>query len=111
MNAPVIPTRRKPLTRKQRVDAHDTHGGTCCVCQEPIAKGEPFIDEHLIPIALGGSNDPSNRGMAHIPCAKIKTRRDQNMIAKAIRMRAKHLGIKKRNGRKIQSRGFSRVSP
>jgi 5-methylcytosine-specific restriction protein A len=110
LNAPVIPEKRKPLTRKQRVDAHDLHGGICCVCQEPIAPGEPFIDEHIIPLALGGSNDNSNRGMAHIPCAKIKTRRDQNMIAKAIRMRAKHLGIKKRGGRKLKSRGFSRVA-
>jgi 5-methylcytosine-specific restriction protein A len=106
MNAPVIPERRKPLTRKQRVDAHDRHGGKCCVCLEPIAPGEPFIDEHVIPLELGGSNDESNRGIAHIPCAKIKTRRDQNMIAKAIRMRAKHLGIKKRASRKIPSRGF-----
>lgn len=108
MNAPVIPEKRKPLTRKQRVDAHDRHGGTCCVCLGSIAPGEPFIDEHVIPLALGGSNDASNRGMAHVACAKIKTRRDQNMIAKAIRMRAKHLGIKKRNERKIQSRGFER---
>jgi 5-methylcytosine-specific restriction protein A len=108
MNDPVIPERRKPLTRKQRVDAHDRHGGTCCVCLLPIAPGEPFIDEHVIPLELGGSNDDSNRGIAHIPCAKIKTRRDQNMIAKAIRMRAKFLGIKKRKGRKLQSRGFGR---
>jgi 5-methylcytosine-specific restriction enzyme A len=108
MNEPVIPERRKPLTRKQRLEAHDRHGGTCCVCLLPIAAGEPFIDEHIIPLALGGTNEQTNRGMAHIPCAKAKTRVDQNMIAKAIRMRARHLGIKKRTGRKLQSRGFSR---
>lgn len=108
MNEPVIPERRKPLTKKQRVEAHDLHGGTCCVCQFPIAPGEPFIDEHIIPLAIGGSNDPGNRGIAHVQCAKVKTKRDQNMIAKAIRMRAKHLGIKKRNRQKIQSRGFGR---
>lgn len=106
MNAPVIPERRKPLTRKQRVDAHDRHGSICCICGLLIPPGEPFIDEHVIPLGLGGSNAQSNRGMAHIPCAKIKTQQDQNMIAKAIRMRAKFLGIKKRTGRKIQSRGF-----
>jgi 5-methylcytosine-specific restriction endonuclease McrA len=108
MNEPVIPEKRKPLTRKQRADAHDLHGGTCCVCLLPIAPGEKFIDEHIVPLELGGSNDECNRGIAHIPCAKFKTRVDQNMIAKAIRMRAKHLGIKKRGGRKIQSRGFGR---
>jgi hypothetical protein len=108
VNEPVIPERRKPLTRKQRVDAHDRVGGVCCVCGLPIPRGEPFIDEHEIPLELGGSNEFSNRGKAHIPCAKIKTREDQCKIAKAIRMRAKHLGIKKRNRRKIQSRGFGR---
>jgi 5-methylcytosine-specific restriction protein A len=108
MNHPITIERRKSLTRKQRVEAYDKYGGTCCVCLDPIAPGEPFIDEHIIPLALGGSNAEDNRGIAHIPCAKIKTRRDQNMIAKAIRVRAKHLGIKKRGGRKIQSRGFER---
>ena len=93
--SPVIPEKRKPLTRRQRVKAHDLHGGVCCVCQSAIAPGEPFIDEHIIPIALGGSNDRSNRGIAHIACAKVKTARDQKMIAKSLRVRAKHLGIKK----------------
>lgn len=97
MNAPVIPERRKRLTRKQRVDMHDRHGSTCVVCLELIAPGEPFIDEHIIPLEIGGSNDASNRGPAHIACAKRKTARDQNMIAKAVRMRAKHLGIRKRS--------------
>lgn len=98
MNAPVIPERRKPLTRKQRSDAHDTHGGICCVCQFPIAKGEPFIDEHIIPLALGGSNDANNRGMAHRQCAARKTKVDVSKTAKAVRIRAKHLGIPKRKG-------------
>lgn len=96
MNAPVIPARRKPLTRRQRIAAHDREGGRCCVCLQPIAPGEPFIDEHLIPLAIGGSNDRDNRGIAHIPCAKVKTARDQKIIAKASRQRAKFLGIKKK---------------
>jgi 5-methylcytosine-specific restriction protein A len=94
-NLPVIPERRKPLTRAQRLRMHDEHGSKCVICLEPIPAGEPFIDEHVIPLALGGSNDKSNRGPAHIGCAKIKTQRDQRMIAKAKRQRMKHLGIKK----------------
>lgn len=92
---PVIPERRKPLTRAQRLRMHDEHGSKCVICLEPIPAGEPFIDEHVIPLALGGSNDKFNRGPAHIGCAKIKTQRDQRMIAKAKRQRMKHLGIKK----------------
>lgn len=108
MNEPVFPTPRKRLSVKQRVESFDRNGATCCICNFPIAPGEPFIDEHKIPLALGGSNDPGNRGIAHIQCARVKTRTDQSMIAKAIRMRAKHLGIKNPNRRKIRSRGFGR---
>ncbi len=95
MNTPIIPERRKPLTRKQRANAHSLHGGICCVCRYPIGENEPFIDEHVIPLELGGSNDHSNRGIAHIQCAKHKTERDRKMIDKAARQRAKYLGIKK----------------
>ena len=98
MAVPVI-ERRKPLTRNQRVKMHDAHGSKCVVCLELIPAGERFIDEHVIPLELGGTNDPDNRGPAHIGCAKIKTVRDQKLIAKAKRIRAKHLGFKPRKGR------------
>lgn len=101
MSAPVLPTKRKPLTRRQRVKMHDEHGGICVVCLQPIPSGERFIDEHIIPLEIGGSNDASNRGPAHIQCAKIKTKRDQKLIAKSYRVRAKHLGIRKRSGRQL----------
>ncbi len=98
MAVPVLEP-RKPLTRNQRLKAHDEHGGTCCVCLQPIDKGERFIDEHIIPLALGGTNDKSNRGIAHVICARLKTKRDTALIAKAKRIRAKHLGIKTRKTR------------
>lgn len=98
MNTPLLPEKRKPLTRRQRTDQHDRKGGTCCVCLLPIAPGEPFIDEHIIPLELGGSNADHNRGIAHYPCAKIKTKLDAKLIAKALRRRAKHIGIKTRKG-------------
>lgn len=94
-NTPVIPERRQKLTRNQRAKMHDLHGSKCVICLEHIPAGEPFIDEHVIPLELGGSNDPSNRGPAHVGCAKIKTKRDQKVIAKAKRLRARHLGMKK----------------
>jgi 5-methylcytosine-specific restriction protein A len=96
VNVPVI-ERRKPLTRNQRAKMHDENGSTCCICLEPIPAGEPFIDEHIIPLALGGTNDMSNRGPAHVGCAKKKTQRDLQLIAKAKRVRARHLGIKKKS--------------
>jgi 5-methylcytosine-specific restriction protein A len=95
---PVIEPRKR-LTRNQRTKMHDAHGSKCVICLELIPKGERFIDEHVIPLELGGTNDPSNRGPAHIGCAKIKTKRDQKLIAKAKRIRAKHIGVRKRKGR------------
>lgn len=95
MNAPVIPEKRKPLTRRQRVDLYDDHKGKCCICLLPIPTGDPWIDEHVIPLELGGSNDLSNRGPAHVDCARKKTARDQRAIAKSYRTRARHLGVKK----------------
>jgi 5-methylcytosine-specific restriction endonuclease McrA len=107
MTEPVIPERRRPLTRRQRIDQHDRKGGICCVCGLPIERGEPFIDEHIIDLDLGGTNDDSNRGIAHIPCAKIKTRQGASVRAKVMRVRAKHLGIKKPGRRKIPGRKFN----
>lgn len=95
MNIPVIPEPRQKLSRNQRAKLHDMHGSICVVCRFPIPAGDPFIDEHVIPLELGGSNEYYNRGPAHIQCAKTKTQRDQTMIAKAKRQRLKHLGIKK----------------
>jgi 5-methylcytosine-specific restriction protein A len=107
MNEPVIPEKRKRLTRPQRAAAHDRHGGVCCICGLLIPPGESFIDEHKKALGLGGSNEQHNRGIAHIQCAKIKTREDQNMIAKAVRTRAKLVyGIKNPNRRRIPSRGW-----
>lgn len=102
MNVPVIEP-RKPLTRNQRMKQHDEKGGTCCVCLLPIPAGEPFIDEHVIPLGLGGTNDQSNRGIAHILCARAKTKRDLNLIAKAKRVRMKHLGVKKKTKSSFQT--------
>lgn len=100
MSVPVIEP-RKPLTRNQRAKAHDENGGKCCVCLLPIAPGERFIDEHIIPLELGGTNEKHNRGIAHIVCARAKTKRDVQLIAKVKRVRAGHLGIKKRKSRPI----------
>jgi hypothetical protein len=56
---------------------------------------EPWIDEHVNPLGLTGTNDWSNRGPAHIDCAKAKTKDDVAQIAKAKRRQAKFIGAKK----------------
>jgi hypothetical protein len=67
----------------------------------------PMVDEHLLPLALGGSNDLSNRALFCAACAKEKTRADRKIIAKVARIR-RSLAGDARPKRKIRSRGFPR---
>ncbi|HEX5508789.1 MAG TPA: HNH endonuclease signature motif containing protein [Pseudolabrys sp.] len=92
--AVVIPPRRS-LTRNQRVRMFDAHKGVCILCGTKIQVGEAWIDEHIDPLEISGNNAWENRGPAHVKCAKVKTRRDLNVIAKVKRVRAKHLGIRR----------------
>lgn len=100
---------RKPLSPKQRAEAFFRADGKCCICGEKIKVAESWIDEHIIPLAMGGTNEPNNRGCAHKSCAKDKTKDDVRNIAKAKRIEAKHIGAKCPK-QKLKSRGFSRTS-
>ena len=84
--------KRKPLTDLQRAKMFRDHKGICCICKQPIGVKERWIDEHERALAMGGSNDPSNRGPAHKACAKAKTKNDKGQIAEAKRREAKHIG-------------------
>lgn len=98
--------KRKPLTKKERIELFREHKGMCCICGGKIQVGERWIDEHERALALGGSNDWENRGPAHEICAKVKTKNDIAMIAKAKRCEAKHF-LPKPKG-KIPSRKFNK---
>ena len=98
-----IPEKRKPLTTKQRVEQFQKHKGICCICGGKIMVGQRFIDEHELALELLGSNDMSNRGIAHVDCAKVKTKTDMGLIAKAKRRQAKHIGAT-RPKKKLKSR-------
>ena len=102
---------RKPLTKKQRVQLFFDRKGECCICHRNIKVGEKWIDEHIKPLAMGGTNDWANRGCAHVDCAKGKTKVDVKQIAKAKRIEAKFIGAEQPKT-KITSRPFqSRLKP
>jgi len=104
----VTTTPRKPLTPTQRLKLFETHKGLCGLCGAQIRAGEQWIDEHIIPLGLGGSNELSNRAPVHVQCAHSKTHGSQGdvaKIAKAKRQKMRHMGIKTAS-QKIQSRGF-----
>ncbi len=102
----VATTKRKPLSSRDRLKLFEAHKGLCVICKQPIRSGERWIDEHIIPLGLGGSNDMGNRGPVHVKCAEAKTGDDIPRIAKAKRSKMAALGIKK-DGPKIANRGFA----
>lgn len=106
MTIDVGTTPRERLTPRQLLKLWETEGGVCCICGFKIdpdkkwldtLKGEKgFIDEHGRALGLGGSNKLSNRGVAHIHCAKVKTsEQDMPAINKAKAQKRSHLGIAK----------------
>lgn len=101
-------TPRKPLTPRQRLKLFEDEKGLCCICGLKIVG--KFIDEHKRALALGGSNDLDNRGVAHPKCAAVKTHdEDMPRIVKAkAQKRAAH-GIKAAKGKPIQSAAFAKV--
>lgn len=103
-------TPRKPLTPTQRLKLFEAHKGICALCGREIRAGEPWIDEHIRPLGLGGTNDLDNRTPVHVACAQAKTRNeDMPRITKAKRQKMAALGIKRERVKKIQSRGFEKI--
>jgi 5-methylcytosine-specific restriction protein A len=107
-------TKRKPLTKTQRLKLFESWAGCCCICERKIAAGEPWIDEHIRPLVLGGSNYLDNRGPAHAACADAKTHGPDGDIArgaKAKRQKMAALGIKDPRRKRLQGAGFAKAPP
>ena len=115
--AEVGPTPRGRLTPKERQAILDRQGDRCACCgaslllDAPTRLLAPMIDEHLIPLGLGGSNDLRNRALYCIGCAKAKTAQDLADIAKAKRRAFKAAGGKKPGAGRLKGRGFQKWSP
>jgi 5-methylcytosine-specific restriction endonuclease McrA len=112
---PVEPTPRRRLSAAERAILLERQHRQCAACQESlvwsVVEGKPvfgpMIDEHIIPLELGGSNALSNRELRCVDCAKEKTRADRKAIAKVARIRRRLAG-EERTKQKIRSRGFPR---
>lgn len=86
---------RRTWTSKRKLAVFEVHGGRCHICGVKIdGTREAWELEHIIPIALGGADDETNTAPAHVACHKPKTAQDVARIAKANRVRAKHMGAK-----------------
>lgn len=95
-----IHPRRMTAKRKQAIYARQY--GRCAKCRELIVIW-PYDIDHIIPLALGGSDDDNNCEALCKVCHRIKTADDRKAIAKAKRL-AGETGTGPK--RAIQSRGF-----
>lgn len=84
--------RMTPLRRARIFDAHD---GICHLCGCKIGVGEAWDAEHVIALEISGDDTDENLRPAHRSCHRDKTRDDAGRIAKAKRVRAKHIGAHK----------------
>ncbi|MGV1913822.1 HNH endonuclease [Agrobacterium vitis] len=88
-------TKRRPMTPARRLRIWEAHGGKCCLCGQQIdGAREPWIIEHLTCLGLGGADEDKNCGPAHEACRRDKDKLDVQAIAKAKRVKQRHLGIK-----------------
>jgi len=100
---------RRPLSRRDTIELAVRQGGRCgCGCGGKLdALSEGVIDEHVIPLARGGSNDLENRALWRKPCAVEKTKGDRTADAKVKRLRGETCAGEP--ARKLQGRGFDKT--
>ncbi len=89
-------TPRKPMSPTRRLRIWEAHKGVCIVCRLKIMR-PPWTVEHVIPLGLGGADTDDNCGPAHEDCRREKDKADVRSIAKAKRIKARHIGIRKRS--------------
>lgn len=100
-------TKRRRLTGKARLALLTAHNSRCHICGGAIEPGQRWEVEHVIPLAMGGDDEPGNMRPAHSKCHRAKTIKDVADIAKAKRVEIAHRGAKAPPKVKIR-RGASR---
>jgi hypothetical protein len=100
--------KRHRLTRAARIRIFDTAEGKCAICALPIQVAEKWHIDHAIPLWQGGLDTEDNMRPAHDHCHIEKTMTEATMRAKETRVRARHLGIRKRIRRPMPGSRASR---
>ena len=101
--------RRSTFSTSFRLNLFLKRKGKCAACSQKIEAGKAWDIDHILPLALGGTNEPDNLQILCRSCHKTKTARfDVPRIAKTKRLKARHLGARKPSRRPIPG---SRRSP
>jgi len=100
-------TPRGNMGRMRRLRIWEAHKGVCILCKRKIdGVREAWIVEHVRALVLGGTDTDDNCGPAHEDCRRAKDKADVASGAKAKRMKARHLGIKKPSSFRKPPPGF-----
>lgn len=92
-------TKRRSRTRAQKVAIFDRDKGVCWRCGLPIQVGEAWHIGHKISLSCGGTDDDDNVAPEHEHCnLQDAYEATTPRAAKIKRVRAKHLGVRKRSG-------------
>lgn len=92
---------RRHLSTRQRRQIFEAREGLCHICSCPVHAGDAWDLDHVLPLALGGADEPDNLAPAHTKCHREKTRQDVHRIRKADRQRDRHMGFKAKSRRPI----------
>jgi len=102
-------TRRPVFSTSFRLNLFLKRKGTCASCSQKIDAGKAWDIDHILPLALGGMNEPNNLQILCKPCHQAKTTKDDiPRIAKTKRLKARHLGARSPSTRPLPG---SRRSP
>jgi hypothetical protein len=89
-----LPEQRRKLSRIEFAQLILAQDGRCPACGERL-RADEIIDEHLVPLSIGGSNDLENRALFCLGCAREKTIDDQAASIHGRRVRGE-IGQKRR---------------
>lgn len=94
MSNDVGTTKRGNLSTRRKLAIWEKEKGLCMLCSTRLKPGH-FIYEHVRALELGGSDTDDNIRLTCLECAGMKTKDDHHRAAKAKRVKAKALGLKK----------------
>jgi len=94
--------RRPTFSTSFRLSLFLKKKGTCEACYQKIEAGKAWDIDHILPLALGGTNAPGNLQILCKSCHHEKTTQsDVPRIAKTKRLKARHLGARAPSTRPI----------
>lgn len=109
-SAPLMPEPRRRLSRVEFAQLILAQKGRCPACGDKL-RADEIIDEHLVPLDAGGSNDLENRALFCLACAREKTIDDVAAAVHGRRVRGEIGQKRRRELRRLNPRSQQRTFP